>query len=78
MDGLTFVLLLVFGAVLYALAGGVRRRRDDLLGKRHGDRIDRELYRTRHTDATGVLRCRRCGADGSERAGVCPRCGAPL
>lgn len=78
MDGLTFVLLLVFGALLYALAGGGRRRRDDLLGKRHGDRIDRELYRTTHTDVTGVLRCRRCGADGAERAGVCPRCGAPL
>ena len=37
-----------------------------------------ESRRIRQTDATGVLRCRACGASGSERAGRCPRCGAIL
>lgn len=78
MDGLTFVLLLLIFGSLFALARGGRSRRDELLRGRGADRVDRELRRTTHTDATGVLRCRRCGADGSERAGVCPRCGAPL
>ena len=34
--------------------------------------------RTTHTDATGMLLCRSCGASAPERAGGCPRCGALL
>ncbi len=37
-----------------------------------------ESRRTIHTDATGMLLCRSCGASASERAGCCPRCGAML
>jgi len=37
-----------------------------------------ESRRVRQTEATGVLRCRSCGVNGSERAGRCSRCGAIL
>ena len=77
MDGVgLFLLLLVFGSL--ALFTGTSRARSEFL-RRQGDAgIDAALYRTTPTDATGVLMCRRCGAEGSERAGVCRRCGAAL
>ena len=37
-----------------------------------------ESRRTTHTDATGMLLCRSCGASAPERAGRCPRYGAML
>jgi ribosomal protein L40E len=39
---------------------------------------EHESRRTTHTDATGMLLCRSCGASGSERAGRCTHCGAML
>ena len=65
-------------AGLALLAGGGRSRRDKFLRRQTDPRFDADVYRTTRTDATGVLTCRRCGAEGSERAGACPRCGAAL
>jgi ribosomal protein L40E len=71
-----FVLLLVFGTL--ALFTGTGRARNELLRRQGEARIDAALYRTTQTDATGMVVCRRCGAEGSERAGTCRRCGASL
>jgi rubrerythrin len=68
--------LLMLG-LLGALAGAVGRE-DPRSRSRWDARFDREARELRRTDATGVLMCRRCGASGSERSGVCPRCGATL
>ena len=73
-----FVLLgaIMLGGLLF-IAGSMSR--DDPRLRRGWDaRFDREAHELRRTDATGVLRCRSCGSSGSERAGVCPRCGAGL
>jgi len=70
------VLLIVFGSL--ALFAGSGRARKDLLRRQGDSRIDATLYRTTPTDATGMVLCRRCGAEGSERAGRCARCGAAL
>ena len=77
MDGVgLFVLLLVFGSL--ALFGGTGRARNELLRRQGDARIDADLYRATQTDATGVVLCRRCGTEGSERSGTCRRCGAAL
>ena len=68
--------LVMLGAMLF-LAGSVSRD-DPRLRRSWDSRFDREAHELRRTDATGVLRCRRCGANGSERSGVCPGCGAAL
>jgi hypothetical protein len=68
--------LVMLGGLLF-LTGSMSR--DDPRLRRSWDaRFDREAHDLRRTDATGVLRCRRCGASGSERGGVCPSCGAAL
>jgi len=72
MDIIWFGLLVVGVAVLGTLAGGGRARR------RFDAAFEHESRRTDHTDATGVLLCRSCGASASERVGRCPRCGATL
>jgi ribosomal protein L40E len=78
LDGVTiFVLLLLFAGLAF-LAGPGRSRHDDMLRRRNDSRINEQLYRTTPTDATGSLICRRCGTEGSERAGACRRCGAAL
>lgn len=77
-DLLSFTLLVVAVAGLALLAGGGRSR-DDLRSRRRWDAaFEHEMRRTRHTDATGMLMCRACGASASERAGRCPACGAVL
>lgn len=68
--------LLMLGGLL-VLAGSVSRE-DPRLRRRWDARFDQEARALRRTDATGVLRCRRCGSSGSERSGVCPGCGAAL
>lgn len=76
-DALLFVIGIAMLGALFALAGTVGR--EDLRLRRSWDaRFDQEARSLRRTDATGVLRCRRCGASGSERSGVCPKCGAAL
>ena len=77
MDGVgLLVLLIVFGSL--AVFAGSGRARNDLLRRQGDSRIDAALHRTAPTDATGMVLCRRCGAEGSERAGRCARCGAAL
>jgi ribosomal protein L40E len=68
--------LVMIGGLLF-LTGLVPR--DDVRFRSRWDaRFDREAREIRRTDATGVLHCRKCGASGSERAGVCAKCGAAL
>jgi len=71
---------LLLGAIaVFGILLGTGRSRDDLRARRRWDAaFDYESRRTSHTDATGVLRCRSCGANASERAGRCPSCGAVL
>jgi len=78
MDVVWFGLLVVGVAVLGMLAGGGRSR-EDIRARRPSDAaFEHESRRTSHTDATGMLLCRSCGASAPERAGRCPGCGALL
>jgi hypothetical protein len=78
MDVVWFGLLVVGVAVLGTLAGGGRGREDFRARRRFDAAWEQESRRTTHTDATGMLLCRSCGASGSERAGRCHGCGAML
>ncbi len=76
---LVWLVLLVLGiAGLGMLAGSGRSREDLRLRGRWDTRFERESRRQTQTDATGMLRCRRCGTGAAERAGRCPACGAIL
>lgn len=68
-------LAMLLGLLFLAGSGG---REDVRLRSRWDAAFERESRELRRSDATGVLRCRACGASGSERAGACPRCGARL
>jgi len=72
------VLLLATIAVLGLMLGGGRSREDIRARRRWDAAFDSESRRFSRTDATGMLRCRSCGANASERAGRCPSCGATL
>ena len=72
------VLLLGAIAVLGMLLGGGSRREDLRARRRWDAAFDYESRRVSRTDATGVLRCRACGASASEKAGRCPSCGSVL
>lgn len=72
------VVLIIMVALFGVLAGGSRSASEIRATRRWEARFDSEVRSMRPTDATGVLRCRRCGASGSERAGRCPSCGAVL
>jgi len=77
-DGVGLFLLLIFFGTLALLSSGGRSRAD-LIARRHSDaRVEATLYRTIRTDATGMLMCRRCGAESPEQSGSCRRCGATL
>ncbi len=78
MDVVWFGLLVVGVAVLGMLAGGGRSREDIRARRRWDAAFEHESRRLSHTDATGMLLCRSCGASAPERAGRCPRCGAML
>jgi ribosomal protein L40E len=77
MDPLIFVFAVV-GIVGLGLLAGAGRSRDDRTRSRWESAFYAESHRQVNTDATGVVLCRRCGADASERAGRCPSCGAGL
>ncbi len=78
MDGAALLGVVLIVGIL-ALATGSGRGRDDLRSRRGWDTtFEIESRRTIHTDATGVLMCRSCGASASEKAGRCPACGAVL
>ncbi|HEU5287906.1 MAG TPA: hypothetical protein VFV20_05835 [Candidatus Limnocylindria bacterium] len=79
MPDLVWSALLIAGiVVLGALLGGGRTREDMRTRRRWDAAFDHESRRVSRTDATGMLRCRSCGASASERAGRCPSCGALL
>lgn len=78
MDLVWFALLVVAVALIGMLGAGGRSREDIRSRRRWDAAFEQESRRTSHTDATGMLLCRSCGASASERAGRCPRCGAML
>jgi ribosomal protein L40E len=76
---LVMLFLIAAGMVGFGLIAGAARPRDELRNRRRWESaFYTESHREVHTDATGVLMCRRCGASASERAGRCPSCGAGL
>jgi len=78
MDPLTFVFIVV-GLVGFGLVARAGRPRDEMRNHRRWESaFYAESHKEIHTDATGVLMCRQCGASASERAGRCPSCGASL
>jgi ribosomal protein L40E len=73
------VILIVVGLLGFGFVAGAGRPRDELRNRRRWESaFYAESHREVHTDATGVLMCRKCGASASERAGRCPSCGAGL
>lgn len=79
MNDASWMLLLLGGvAVLGLLMSGARTREDARMRRRWDAAFDHQARRVSRTDATGVLRCRSCGASAPERAGRCPSCGAVL
>jgi hypothetical protein len=78
MEPLMVVFILV-GLVGFGLVAGAGRPRDEPRNQRRWESaFYAESHREVHTDATGVLMCRRCGVSASERAGRCPSCDASL
>jgi rubrerythrin len=75
---LVMLFFIVGGMAGLGLLAGVGRQRDERLRRRWESSFYEESHKQVHTDATGILMCRRCGAAGSERAGRCPSCGAGL
>lgn len=76
---LVMFFFIVVGMVAFGLLAGAARQRDEMPHRRRWESaFYAESHKEVHTDATGVLMCRRCGAPGSERAGRCPSCGAGL
>ena len=79
MSDLVWSLLLFAGITLVGLLLGGSRAREDARSRRRWDAaFDHESRRMTHTDATGMLVCRSCGAGAPERAGRCPSCRAIL
>ena len=73
------VFLIVVGVLGFGLLAGAGRPRDEMRNRRRWESaFYAESHKEVHTDATGVLMCRKCGASASERAGRCPSCGASL
>ena len=73
----SILLLLIVGSI--GILIGRRGSREDLRVRRRWDQtFDHESRRTTRSDVTGMLRCRSCGANASERAGRCPSCWAVL
>ena len=76
---LVMLFLIAVGMGGFGLLAGAARPRDELRNRRRWESaFYAESHKEVHTDATGVLMCRRCGASASERADRCPSCGAGL
>ena len=79
MEDLFWSFLLLGAIAVLGMFLGSGSRREDIRARRRWDAaFDYESRRLSRSDATGVLRCRSCGANASERAGRCPSCGAVL
>ena len=79
MDALLVLVGIAMLVGMFFIAGSIGSGREDPRMRRRWDAtFERESRELRRTDATGVLMCRRCGTSGTERAGICPRCGAVL
>jgi ribosomal protein L40E len=78
MDPLILIFILV-GLIGFGLVAGAARPRDEMRNHRRWESaFYADTHTEVHTDATGMLICRQCGASASERAGRCPSCGASL
>ncbi|MEK6224981.1 MAG: hypothetical protein AABM40_01655 [Chloroflexota bacterium] len=72
-------IFIAVGLLGFGLVAGAGRPRDELRNHRRWESaFYAESHKEVHTDATGVLMCRHCGASASERAGRCPSCGAGI
>jgi rubrerythrin len=79
MDALLVIAGVAMLVGMFLIAGSLGSVRDEPRMRARWDaKFECESREPRRTDATGVLRCRRCGASGSEKAGRCPGCGAIL
>lgn len=76
---LLMLFFIAAGMIGFGLLAGATRPRDDMRSRsRWESTFHAESHKQVHTDATGVLMCRRCGTSASELAGRCPSCGASL
>jgi rubrerythrin len=76
---LLMLFFIAAGMIAFGLLAGAAPPRDEMRNRgRWESTFYAEAHKEVHTDATGVLLCRRCGASASEKAGRCPSCGASL
>lgn len=79
MEDLVWSALLLGAIAVIGIFLGRGTSREDIRARRRWDAaFDYESRRSTRTDATGMLRCRSCGASASEKAGRCPSCGSSL
>ena len=79
MEDLFWSALLLIAIAIIGIFLGRGTSREDLRARRRWDAaFDYESRRSTRTDATGVLRCRSCGSNVSERAGRCSSCGSSV
>ena len=79
MEDLFWSALLLTAIAVLGIFLGRGSSREDVRARRRWDAaFDYESRRSTRTDATGMLRCRSCGASASEEAGRCPSCGSSL
>ena len=79
MEDLFWSALLLTAIAVLGIFLGRGSSREDVRARRRWDAaFDYESRRSTRTDATGMLRCRSCGASASEKAGRCPSCGSTL
>jgi len=78
-EDLVWSALLLGAIAVIGIFLGRGTSREDIRARRRWDAaFDYESRRSTRTDATGMLRCRSCGASASEKAGRCPSCGSSL
>jgi rubrerythrin len=76
---LLMLFFIAAGMIGFGLLAGAARPRDEMRNRgRWESTFHAESHKEVHTDATGVVMCRRCGASASEVLGRCPSCGAGL
>ena len=79
MEDLVWSALLLTAIAVVGIFLGRGSTREDVRARRRWDAaFDYESRRSTRTDATGMLRCRSCGASASEKSGRCPSCGSAV